>query len=226
VRVEETQELAFTSAKSTELEVDWMNYIGGPSLQILAGQLISATEEGWIPFEPTLGQFVTEEEAAQRWENYDQWYDRYGHFWIGTGPYYLSGVFPVEGTVIAKQNPAYIDPANRWSGYTTPKISEVEIDGPGRVTIGEEAVYDLYVTFQGEPYPLDELDFVSYLVLDATGAPAISDTAEAVEDGLFQITLSAEQTSELVSGANKIEAVVVSKAVAIPSSVSFEFVTQ
>ncbi|MGD2040920.1 MAG: ABC transporter substrate-binding protein [Anaerolineae bacterium] len=226
VRVEETQELAFTSAKSTEMEVDWMNYIGGPSLQILAGQLISATEEGWIPFEPTLGQFVTEEEAAQRWENYEQWYDRYGHFWIGTGPYYLSGVFPVEGTVIAKHNPAYIDPANRWSGYTTPKISEVEIDGPGRVTIGEEAVYDLYVTFQGEPYPLDELDFVSYLVLDATGAPAISDTAEAVEDGLFQITLSAEQTSELVSGANKIEAVVVSKAVAIPSSVSFEFVTQ
>jgi peptide/nickel transport system substrate-binding protein len=225
-RPEAAGELAFTNAKATELEVDRTNYIGGPSLDIMAGHLISATAENWIPYAPTLGQFVTEDEAATRWANYSEWYRTRKHFWIGTGPYYLEGVFAVEGTVIAKPNPSYIDNASRWSGFTTPKIAVVEVDGPGRVDIGAEATYDVYVTFQDEPYPLAEIDFVSYLVFDATGATAATGQAEAVEDGLFQITLGADQTSGLQSGANKMEVVVVSKAVAIPSSTSFEFVTQ
>jgi peptide/nickel transport system substrate-binding protein len=226
VRPEAAGELAFTTAKSTELEVDRTNYIGGPSLEIMAGHLISATEETWIPYEATLGQFVSEEEAAERWANYSEWYRKRGHFWIGTGPYYLEGAFPVEGTVIAKTNPSYIDRADRWSGFTTPKIAEIEVDGPGRVDIGGEATYEAYVTFQGEPYPLDEIETVSYLVLDATGALAFTGEAEAVEDGLFQVTLSSDQTSGLESGANRLEVVVVSKVVAIPSSASYEFVTQ
>jgi peptide/nickel transport system substrate-binding protein len=226
IRPEAAGEMAFTRAKATELEVERTNYIGGPSLDILASHLVSATAESWIPYEATLGQFVTAEEAASRWANYSDWYDKRGHFWIGTGPYYLEGVFPVEGTVIARQNREYIDNADRWSGFTTPKISVVEVDGPGRVDIGAEATYDVYVTFQGEPYPLAEIDFVGYLVFDATGATAFTGQAEAVEDGLFQIAFSADQTSELESGANKMEVVVVSKAVAIPSSTSFEFVTQ
>ncbi|MFN2290917.1 MAG: ABC transporter substrate-binding protein [Anaerolineae bacterium] len=226
VIAEAAGELAFTTAKSTELEVDRTNYIGGPALDILAGHLISATDELYIPFEPTLGQFVTEEEAAERWANLSEWYRKRGHFWIGTGPYYLEGVFPVEGTVIAKTNPDYIDSADRWSGFTTPKIGDLEIDGPGRVDIGSEATFDVYITFEGEPYPLAEIESLGYLVLDATGALAFNGEAEAVEDGLFRITLSSDQTSGLESGASRLEAVVVSKVVAIPSSASFEFVTQ
>jgi peptide/nickel transport system substrate-binding protein len=226
IRAETNQELAFTSAKASELDVDWMNYIGGPSLQILAGEMISATEENYIPYLPTMGQFVNEEEAAARWQNLQTWYDKRGHFWIGSGPYYLEGVFPVEGTVIARNNPNYIDNADRWSGYTTPKIAEMEVDGPGRVDIGSEAAFDVYVTFQGDPYPLSDIDFVSFLAFDGTGAMVLTDFAEPVEDGHFQITLSADQTSQMESGASKLEVVVVSKAVAIPSSTSFEFVTQ
>jgi peptide/nickel transport system substrate-binding protein len=226
VRPEAAGELAFTTAKSTELEVDRTNFIGGPSLDILAGHLISATAENFIPYATTLGQYVTEEEAATRWANYSEWYRKRGHFWIGTGPYYLEGVFPVEGTVIARTNPSYIDSATRWSGFTTPKIAQVEIDGPGRVDIGGEAAYDVYVTFQDEPYPLAEIESVGYLVLDATGALAFTGEAEAVEDGLFQITLGSDQTSQLQSGASRLEVVVVSKVVAIPSSASFEFITQ
>jgi len=226
IRAETNQDLAFTAAKASELDVDRMNYIGGPSLQILAGHVISATEENYIPYLPTMGQFVTEEEAATRWQNLNTWYGKRGHFWIGSGPYYLEGAFPVEGTVIVRNNPNYIDDADRWSGFTTPKIAEMEVDGPGRVDIGSEAAFDVYVTFQGEPYPLDEIDFVSYLAFDGTGAMVFTGIADAVEDGHFQITLSADQTSQMESGASKLEVVVVSKAVAIPSSTSFEFVAQ
>ena len=226
VLAEAAGELAFSPAKATELEVDRTNYIGGPSLQILAGHLVSATAESLIPYAPTLGQFVSEDEAAERWANLSEWYRKRGHFWIGTGPYYLEGVFPVEGTVIAKTNPDYIDSADRWSGFTTPKIAEVEIDGPGRVDSGSEATFDVYVSFQGEPYPLADIENVGYLVLDATGALAFGGDAEAVEDGLFRVTLSSDQTGGLESGASRLEVVVVSRVVAIPSSASFEFVTQ
>jgi peptide/nickel transport system substrate-binding protein len=219
-------ELAFSSAKADELDVDWMNYIGGPSLDILAGHLEQSAADNYIPYEPTLSQYVSADQAAEAWANFQEWYRKRGHFWIGTGPYYLEGAFPVEGTVITKPNVNYPDDASRWSGFSTPRIADVEVDGPGRVDIGSEAVYDVYVTFEGEPYPLGDIASVNYLVFDATGELAFTGEAAAVEDGLFQITLAADQTSGLESGANKIEVVVVSKAVAIPTFESYEFVTQ
>jgi peptide/nickel transport system substrate-binding protein len=223
---EASGELAFTSAKSDELEVERTNYIGGPSLNILNSYLISSTAENYIPFAPTLSQFISEEEAAERWANYGEWYTKRGHFWIGTGPYYLEGVFPVEGTVIAKQNADYIDRSDRWSGFATPRVAEVEVDGPARVDVGTEAAYDVYIEFEGEPYPLDDISNVSYLLFDASGELVSSGVGEAVEDGLYQVVLSADETGLLQTGASKLEVVVVSKLVAIPTFAAFEFVTQ
>ena len=100
------------------------------------------------------------------------------------------------------------------------------MDGPGRVTIGEEAVFDVFITFQDEPYPNSEIDNVSYLVFDATGELALQGMAEASEEGWYKVTLSAEDTGALEAGANRLEVIVVSTAVAIPSSGTFEFVTQ
>jgi hypothetical protein len=132
----------------------------------------------------------------------------------------------VEGTVIAKNNPNYIDSADRWSGFTTPRIAEVEVDGPGRVDIGGEVTYDVFVDFQGEPYPLADISTVSFLAFDASGELVGTGPAEAVEDGLFQVTLGSDLTSQLGTGASKLEVVVVSKAVAIPTFAAFEFVAQ
>jgi len=225
-KAESAGELAFTSAKSDEMEVEWMNYIGGPSLDILAGHLQDAMEENFIPYEPTLGEYVDAEEAEMRWANYQDWFEAHDHFWIGTGPYYLDEAFPVEGTVIVKQDPYFPDESTRWAGFAEPKIAEAEVDGSGRVAIGEEASFDVYVTFEGEPYPTDELNFVKYLVFDANNALVFEGQAEAMEDGLFNVTLSAEQTGELEAGANKLQVAVSSKEVAIPTFASFEFVTE
>ena len=57
-------------------------------------------------------------------------------------------------------NPDYVDKADKWAVFSTPKLAEVEIDGPGIVPIGEEAVYDVYITFEGEPYALDATSLV------------------------------------------------------------------
>jgi peptide/nickel transport system substrate-binding protein len=223
---EAAQQLTFYQAKSDRLEVEWMNYVGGPSLDILAGHLEEAAANNVIPYAPTMSQYISEEEAAERWANYQVWNERRGHFFVGSGPYYLEGAFPLEGSVILRHWDDYPDPATRWLGYAEPKIGVAEVDGPGRIAAGAEATYDVYVTFQDEPYPLAELDSVKYLVFDATGALAFSGAGEAAEDGRFTITLSADQTSQLEAGANRLQAIVVSKIVSVPFTGEFEFVTE
>jgi peptide/nickel transport system substrate-binding protein len=118
------------------------------------------------------------------------------------------------------------DPANKWAGFGVPMIPVVEIDGPGRVTIGEEATYDVFITFEGNPYPTDQIDVVKYLVFDSTGAVVASADATAVEEGHYSVTLAKDFTATLSAGANKLEVVVTSKAVSIPTITDYEFVTQ
>ncbi|MFN2304233.1 MAG: ABC transporter substrate-binding protein, partial [Anaerolineales bacterium] len=219
-------ELAFTAALSDALEVDTIDFSRGPQLDILKTKLDAAIEENYIPYAPTMGDYVTAEEAADRYQNLLDWYRIQGHFWVGTGPYYLDKLFPIEKTVTLTRFADYPDLASRWSIFGEPKIAEVELDGPGRVTIGEEATFDAYVTFGGEAYPSDELDSVSYLLFDATGALVDSGTAEMVEEGLYSVTLSADTTGALETGSNRLEVVVVSSLVSIPASVSYEFVTE
>ncbi|MEJ2737457.1 MAG: ABC transporter substrate-binding protein, partial [Anaerolineae bacterium] len=219
-------EAAWSTGKAEANGIELISYIAGPTVEILANKLISATEEVFIPYAPTLGQYVTAEEAAARYANLQEWFRRRGHFWLGTGPYYLERGFPVEGTLILQRNEAYPDPADRWSGFAEPPLPEIVVDGPGSVTTGEEAVYDVLVTFQDEPYPTADLKMVKYLVFDATGQLAHAGEAGAVEDGYWQATLSADVTGALEAGSNQLVIVAVSKRAVIPVRATVQFVTQ
>ncbi len=219
-------EAAFSAPKAEANEVEWLSYIAGPTVEILEGNLNAMLEEGaTMPYEPTLSQYVTADEMTARFENLAEWFRRRGHFWVGTGPFYLERAFPVEGTVVLQRNREYPDMATRWLGFAEAPIPEVAVDGPGRVTIGEEAVYEVAIEIDGAPYPVDDIDNVKYLVLDATGNVAFVGEAEAVEDGLWEITLDADVTGDLEAGSNQLEVVVVSKRVAVPSTDSLSFVT-
>jgi len=55
---------AFTPEKAEAAELERANLVAGPSLEIMAGELISATADAYIPYAPTLGQYVTAEEAT------------------------------------------------------------------------------------------------------------------------------------------------------------------
>ena len=217
---------AFAEGKAQRVEGEWLTYIGGPSLDLLAEQLVIAADTGYLPYAPTMSQFVTEEEVAARWANYQDWETRKGHYWVGNGPYYLERAFPVENTIILKHFANFPDLADKWSGFSAPKLADISVDGPGRVTAGAEATFDIYVDFAGAPYPLAEMDGVKVLVFDATGALVWVGDAEAVEDGLFQFTLDADTSGLLTTGSSRIEVIAVSKVVAIPTSSSFEFVVE
>ncbi len=98
------------------------------------------------------------------------------------------------------------------------------VDGPATVTQGQPAAFNLAITFNGEPYPADELAGVSYLVVDANGAVAADGAATVTGDGAAVIELTADQTTALATGASKLSIAVASKVVALPTFVNFEFV--
>jgi peptide/nickel transport system substrate-binding protein len=219
-------ELAYSADKADTLEVEWMNFIGGPSLEVLNAKLDEAIAENYIPFEATLGQYITADEAAARYANLKAFYEEYGHFWVGTGPYILKDVFQVEKAGTLVHNPNFPDLADKWAMFSSPMLAEVAIDGAGRVTIGEEATFDVFVTFEGEPYPADQVSDVKYLLFNSANEIVEVGAAEFVADGQYLVTLSADTTGTLESGANKLEIVVVVIPVAIPSISSFEFVSE
>jgi hypothetical protein len=101
----------------------------------------------------------------------------------------------------------------------------VELEGEGSVILGEEFVFDVFVTFEGEPYEAEDIKDVFGLLYDATGQIVQTISGELVEDGYYTITVPADVSAEMEAGASKLEAVVVSEVVAIPSFIAFEFVT-
>jgi peptide/nickel transport system substrate-binding protein len=216
---------AFGNAKATTLEVDQISYIAGPTLEILAENLTEAAADGYLPYAATMSEFVSDEEISARYSSLQEWRRSRGHFWIGTGVFYLERAFPVEGNIILQRNPNYPDMADKWDRFSAPAIAEVELDGPGRVTIGGEATYEVWVTFQGEDYAVEDVAQVTYIVFDATGEVAHVGQAEAVEDGLWEIVLTSAITGQLEAGSNRLEVVVVSRRVALPSTDSLNFVT-
>lgn len=225
ILAEANSELAFSTDKAGALEVEWTNFVSGPSLEILKKYLDQAKAENYIPYAATLGEYMSADEAAARYANLDSFYGEHGHFWVNTGPFLLDGVFPVEGTLSLKRYEAYPDMADKWSRFSEAKIASVEVDGAGQVDIGAEAVFDAYVSFKDAAYPNAEISEVKYLLFNAKGELVASGEAEALEDGHFQVILGADVTSKLESGSNKIEVVVVPSVVSIPSFSSFEFVT-
>ncbi len=225
ILAETNKELAFSTDKAGALKVEWTNFISGPSLEVLKKYLDQADGESYIPYAPTLGQFVTADDAKARYDNLGKFYADHGHFWVNTGPFFLDKVFPVEGTLTLTRNPDYTDKADKWSRFSEPKVATVQLDGAGQVTIGSEAVFDAFVTFKDAPYSNSDITSVKYLLFNSNGELVESDDAVALEDGHYQVTLPAATTSKLESGSNKLEVVVVPFVVSIPAFGAYEFVT-
>lgn len=219
-------ELAYSSDKADANQIEQMSWVGGPSLEILKKYLDQAAAESFIPYEATMSQYVTAEEAAQRYENFSTWYADHGHFWVGTGPYYLDQVFTTEKSLVLKNNTEFPDLADRWSDFNNPKRATVVLDGPGQVTAGSEAIFDVIVNLNDEPYANADIKQVKYILYNSAGDAVVVGDAEAVGEGQYQVTIDAEATAQLESGAAKLEVAVVPIPVAIPAFTSIDFVVQ
>ena len=222
---EAAKEIAYTTDKSTELECEWTNFVGGPSIEIMNKYLDQAIADQYIPYEATLGQYITKDEAVARYNNLKAWVAEHNSYWIGTGPYYIDRAYLTEKTLTMKHYDAYPDMADRWSGFGSPKIATVTLDGPAQVTIGEAAEFTVSVTLNDEPYPMKDITSAKFLLFDANNEIVAVEAAEAVADGQYLVKLTKEMTGELATGSNKITIAVVPSLVAIPTFASINFVT-
>lgn len=222
---------AFSSAKARALGVPHMDYISG-TLGILKSQLDAASVDSFVPYSPTLGQYVTETQITQRLTNLDQWYDDRGHFWVGSGPVYLAQVYTDTGELTLKPYVDHPDPGDKWDSYTTAPIADVSVDGPESFERGATAVYTVEVTLNGEPYPAEDIVAVRYLVLDSqntvrasgqatetlpTGMSSPIRRAAVSAEGLWYVVLDADVTRQIPPGPTRLQIAVSSKRVVIPS---------
>lgn len=102
IRAEEKGLLAFGQDKALKNNVEWMNYIAGPSLGILSQMLDEAITEGYIPFRELNSQYISVDEARARYNALKKWYSTYRHFWVGAGPYYLETADITAHTAVLK----------------------------------------------------------------------------------------------------------------------------
>ncbi len=222
---ETDKQLAFSSAKADRLRVEWMSYIAGPSLAVLDQKLAAALKEGFIPYRKILSEYISRQEAKERYEKLRAWRKTRGHFWVGNGPFYLHSVYPVEKIVVIKRSDLFPDPADKWVRFSEPRIAVVEVSGPRMVKIGSPVEFQVQVTFQGKPYAAKDIEFVRFLLFDFHGTLVDLANAEEVQGGVWRVTLTGKQTARLTAGSNRLEVAVTPRVVAVPSFKTFWFVS-
>ncbi|MCX6039268.1 MAG: ABC transporter substrate-binding protein, partial [Chloroflexi bacterium] len=222
------KELAWGAGQADRNTVEWMSFIGGPSLDILSKDLDQAITDKTIPYAPTMSAYLTADDAVARYTALKAWYTAHGHFWVGTGPYFVDKVDLNAGAAVIKNNADYMDLADRWSKFGVAPLAEAALDGPAQVKIGSETVFNATLTMKsdGSAYKTADIKEVKFLVYDATGATVYVGVGVAVagEDGKFTLTIPADVASTLVAGSGRIEVAAVLIPVAIPAFTSLDYV--
>ena len=225
ILAERAGDLAFSSNKADRQQVDWMSLVAGPSLPILDDHLEAARAQAFVPYESLLGDLLREGEAEARYAALAEWRAERRHFWVGDGAYYLHSVHPVAGSVVLRRFEGFTDPADKWLRFAVAEIPALELDGPMMVRLDETAEFELAVTFQGEPYPEEALEEVTFLLFDGSGELALQGDPEPAAGSRWTIRLTPDELEDLGTGANSLEVVVTSRRVAMPVFASHAFAT-
>jgi len=216
--------MAFSLDKSTSLKVDETSTVSGPTLAIQSTYLDSDATAGYIPFAPTLGKFITADEAKARYANLQAFYKAHNNVAIGTGVYFVDKVDSTAGSITMSRFADYLFPSDQFAGFSAPEIAVAAVDGPTTVKAGDAASFTVNVTFNGQPYPSKDLDKVSYTLFGSDGSVVASGDAKFKAEGQYTIDLTTDQTSKLPAGSASLSIAVASKAVALPTFVTYQFV--
>ncbi|MEM1936580.1 MAG: ABC transporter substrate-binding protein [Candidatus Caldarchaeum sp.] len=211
---EANKELAFSADKAEQLKVEWTSFVAGPSIEILKRYLALAAQQRFIPYENVLRQYLSPEEAAQRYDNLRRWVDTRGHFLVGSGPFYLDRVDPTARIIVLKAFREFPDPPTKWAGFAEPMIPEVRILATPTIETGFPAEVPVSITFKGRQYSEEDIAYVKYLLTSAAGTSV--GFAEHVGGGNWRVVLKPEETYKMPTGSASIEVIAVSKRVGIP----------
>lgn len=173
--------LAFSSAKANANAIPWMNYLGGAGFDTLAAYVPYGQSINFVPYSPTLLNFLTAADATARWSNLQDWLDERDHLWVGAGPFYLETVSLGDKTMTLRRNPNFPDPADKWDGYN-------DDPSPPSLTINyTTGAPGSFFNITGSGYPINRLAFIHVNGVQI-GSALIG------MDGGFSLTLSTPPT--------------------------------
>jgi peptide/nickel transport system substrate-binding protein len=116
---------AFSNLKAQHHRIEQINYLNGPALSLMSDALSDLTDE--IPYNNTLSGYITPEEATSRWDNLRDWYASEGHFWVGTGPFYVDEVDWDGKQLVLMRFLDFPDAAGRWDKFSAKPIFFLKI---------------------------------------------------------------------------------------------------
>ncbi len=201
IRAVAAGELAFTQETASNLGVPWANYlIDGQSNPIMESYLFLLQAENYIPYLPTLGAYITNSEATARWSKIWSWWNIYGHFWIGSGPFFF--VYGPTGSNELKlaRFTSFPDPAGKWDAFVANPALSLNYDSgaPGS-----------YLTLSGTGFPGGTTEFITVngqnlaifpVSPTGGGAPGLAgkDTIQVATsaNGSFTLILATNQAEE------------------------------
>lgn len=224
VQAEADGKMAFSKDKSTANKVDYTSQVSGPTLDVQMQYVDQDITDQYIPYAPTMSTYLTADEAVTRYNNLKAFYAAHKHIVLGTGPYMVDQVFPVEGSITAVKYDKYMFPAGQYASLAKPELMTMTVDGPTSVTVGEETSFDVTINFEDQPYPSKDIEKVSFTLFNTDGSIAGSGDAEFVAEGQYKVTVSSDLTSKLNEGTAKLAVAASSKAVSLPAIETVQFV--
>jgi len=225
VQADADGKMAFTKDKATANKIDYVSQISGPTLDVQMKYVADDIASKYIPYAPTLSQYIKPEEAVARYKNLTAFYAAHKHIVLGTGPYMIDQVFPVEGSISAIRYGGYLYPADQFAQFGEPELMTVTVDGPTTLKVGDAGSFDVTINFKDKAYPSKDLDKVSYTLFNSDGTILASGVATAGSgDGLFTVALAKDVTAKLTPGTAKLSIAASSKVVSLPAFETAQFV--
>jgi len=216
--------MAFGIDKSGAAKIDETSLISGPTLALEATYLDTFAKSGDIPYAPTLGKYVTADEAKASYAALQTFYKAHHHLQIGTGPYYIDQVDTTGVSISLKRFPDYMFPADQFTGFGAAPIAVATVDGPTQVKAGDDAPFTVTVKLADKPYPSTDIAKVGYTLFGADGSVVSSGEATKTAEGSYTIDIAKDVSAKMPAGATSLSVAVASKAVALPTFVTFQFV--
>ena len=169
------KELAWSTGMATTNKVEWISFIGGPSLDILSKDLDQAITDKTIPFPTVMGAYLTADDAVARYNNLKAWYTAHGNFWVGSGPYYLAAIDLNGSTAVVKNFADFPDLSDRWAKFGEAPLATAAIDGPAQVKIGADTTFNVTLTTKsGDPYPNADVKELKYILYNDKGSRIVA----------------------------------------------------
>jgi peptide/nickel transport system substrate-binding protein len=224
VQGEADNKMAFSLDKSTTLKVDETSEVSGPTLALQSGYLDTDATSGYIPYAPTLGKYITADDAKARYANLQAFYKAHNNLWLGTGPYFVDKVDSTAGSITLSKFKDYMFSIDQFSTFTAPEIAVASVDGPTQVKVGDDVPLTVTVSFNNKPYPSKDLDKVAYTLFGSDGSVVASGEAKMTAEGTYAIDLTKDITAKLPAGSTSLNVAVSSKVVSMPTFVTYQFV--